>query len=513
MVEGMPLAAAAAGLLASAALEPRSWRRPAGAWALHAGWWLVLDAFSLAVVGRPVYAALATLAIWSALRVVDLAKRRVLHEPFVVQDFEYFLDVLRHPRLYLPFLGWWRFCAAAACFVTAVAVALWLEPAPASRLAMTGLALALAALGAGLIAWGRRQALPVTLDPAQDLARLGLAACLWRYAEAVRAPMPTMAGLPAPAVLRGARMLPHLVAVQSESFFDARALYPGVRRDVLAHFDALCRDSLSHGPLQVPAWGANTVRSEFAFLAGVAPEALGVHRFQPYWPVIRGWQVEALPALLRRLGYRTVAVHPYPASFYRRDQVYPRLGFDRFLDIADFEGAPRFGPYVSDAAVADRVTALLDEADGPLFVFVVTMENHGPLHLEQVGAGDVAALYDRPPPPGCEDLTVYLRHLRQADRMVGQLRAALADRRRPASLCWYGDHVPIMPVVYQALGRPGGETRHAVWCSDRAPRGMAPRTLAVHELAATWLALAGLGDVLSGGPATGAGTPRGRPRG
>jgi phosphoglycerol transferase MdoB-like AlkP superfamily enzyme len=139
-------------------------------------------------------------------------------------------------------------------------------------------------------------------------------------------------------------------------------------------------------------------------------------------------------------------VHPYTASFYSRHKVFPRLGFDEFIDIRAFAGAARDGPYVSDLAVAEHVAALLEQAAGqPLFVFVITMENHGPLHLEKVAPGDEERLYTAVPPPGCEDLTIYLRHLVNADRMAGRLRAAIDGLPGPACLCWFGDHVPIMP--------------------------------------------------------------------
>lgn len=99
----------------------------------------------------------------------------------------------------------------------------------------------------------------------------------------------------------------------------------------------------------------------------------------------------------------------------------------------------------------------------------ITMENHGPLHLERVSETDVVNLYSRPPPTGCEDLTIYLRHLRNADRMLGSLRAVLASSASPGGLCWFGDNIPIMTDVYSALGLP--ERRNVVLAmAHRCPR-------------------------------------------
>jgi phosphoglycerol transferase MdoB-like AlkP superfamily enzyme len=134
------------------------------------------------------------------------------------------------------------------------------------------------------------------------------------------------------------------------------------------------------------------------------------------------------------------------------------LGFDRFVDLREFRGAQKAGPYLSDATVTDKLLLELETAEEPAFFFVITMENHGPLHLESVADEDIRDLYDAAPPAGCQDLTVYLRHLRNADRQLGRLRAHLRTRTRPTILCFYGEHLPSMPEVYDDLGLPDGRT-------------------------------------------------------
>lgn len=490
------LAASLVGLALSVAIErlmvPRPvLARPRAAWALHAGLWLTAHAMLTLALGRPWFAAAAVLAFLLMLVLVNNAKVRALHEPFVFQDYAYFTDALRHPRLYIPFLGWGKFFAAAAGFALAVALGLWGEDSPDERFVWSGQlgALALTLACGVLLLWaGGRAKLRVGFDPHADVRALGLLASLTRYAQEAQSPPAAASPFDMMGATAGkaAKDLPHLVAVQSESFFDPRPLYAGIHCEVLAEFDRLKRDALAHGRLQVPAWGANTVRTEFAFLTGIAEERLGVHRFNPYRPIASGWAVASLASFLKRLGYRTVCIHPYPASFYERDRVYPRLGFDAFVDLRDFADAARFGPYVADTAVAERVETLLGQATGPLFVFVITMENHGPLHLERVAPGDVARLYSDPPPPGCDDLTIYLRHLANADRMLARLRQTLERLSRPASLCWFGDHVPIMPTVYTTLASPPGLVEYVLWHNRRLSSSSAA-DLAASDLAVHWV--------------------------
>jgi phosphoglycerol transferase MdoB-like AlkP superfamily enzyme len=293
--------------------------------------------------------------------------------------------------------------------------------------------------------------------------------------------------------------LANLVVVQSESFFDVRRLYPPIRPEILREFDLLKSGARHQGKLTVPAWGANTVRTEFAFLSGLAGQALGVHRFNPYRKLARRG-VPTLAGFLRNLGYRTLCVHPYPAAFYRRNQVLPLLGFDEFIDIRGFAGVEKTGPYIGDVALADKVCALLAASSArPIFIFVITMENHGPLHLEKVRPGEAEHHYLTPPPAGCDDLTIYLRHLRNADRMAGMLRDRLEALPGAGRLCWFGDHVPIMPTVYRALGVPDGQTDYFIWEKGGNPGNRAARAMDVEQLGLLLLEDMGLIDPAEAG--------------
>ena len=213
---------------------------------------------------------------------------------------------------------------------------------------------------------------------------------------------------------------PDVVVIQSESFFDVRRLGTAIGASVLVNFDAARRESFAHGELAVPAWGANTMRTEFAMLTGLQPQKLGYARFYPYAFVRR--TCASLAGWFRRIGYSTLAIHPYHADFFGRDRVFPLLQFDRFLDLAHFTDAPRAGPYVADAAVGHAIVEALDAPrDQPVFLFAMTMENHGPLHLETVSEGESASVHALGEDPRWRDLTVYLRHVANADIMIGRL--------------------------------------------------------------------------------------------
>lgn len=454
--------------------RPRAfWRRPGAAFVIHVALWLLVFSVELAVFRRPWFAMANVLALQLFVVLVSNAKFHSLREPFIYQDFEYFWDALKHPRLYLPFLGAVRAVFALAGFGLALYAGLTWEPSLRARMPVWDFLAMVAALvvaGLALLWCGTRGRLRVIFAPETDLRQLGLLTSLWRYAQEESKPVCVPSAhdfkQPAQAPLG---VLPHLVVVQSESFFDARRLFSGIQPQVLQAFDAVKASAVCQGQLEVAAWGANTVRTEFAFLSGLGSASLGVHRFNPYRKLAR-MGVPTMASFLRSLGYRTVCVHPYFASFYTRDEVFPLLGFDEFIDIENFKNVEKTGPYIGDVALAEKVCALLQKSSNqPIFVFVISMENHGPLHLEKVQGDDVERLYSKPPPEGCDDLTIYLRHLGQADRMVAMLRDQLDALPGDGWLCWFGDHVPIMPKAYAATAVPDGKTDYLIWRKGNAP--------------------------------------------
>ena len=162
------------------------------------------------------------------------------------------------------------------------------------------------------------------------------------------------------------------------------------------------------------------------------------------------------------MGYRTVCVHPYWGNFYGRKYVLPRLGFDTFLDIGAFQGAQRAGAYISDIEVAKKILALLKGATDPLFIFAITMENHGPLQFDHIPDMKVEKFYSTPLNKIYKDLDNYLYHLKNADTMLSMLHTTFNKLSLPISFCFYGDHVPIMPEVYKNLRDPK-EVPYFLW--------------------------------------------------
>jgi phosphoglycerol transferase MdoB-like AlkP superfamily enzyme len=484
-------------LLMGALIGPagKTLRRPS-IYSLLSGlaWWLSLFALTC-LVSQRLYFSITFVVVWhGVILAVNHAKYTTLKEPFILQDFEYFTDALRHPQLYIPFFGVIKTLLLITAGAVAIGVFFWLEASlsqvwtwwwvvPACVLVL--------AVATSVGAWAIRPQL--SFDPVNDIQKTGLFSLMHSHlAEYWLARKRTLSDPTTewPKFDLG-KPLPHLVMVQSESFFDPRSCYPFVASSILKNWDEHVSEAAAKGRLNVPAWGANTVRTESAVLTGLSQKALGIHRYNPYRRFVKQ-SVSSLASHLQTQGYTTICVHPYSARFYQRDRVMPALGFDQFIDIKEFTKADVCGQYTGDLAVAEKVTALLAGAQGPLFIFVITMENHGPLHLEQPDPELEQHVYSEQPHSSLQDLTVYVRHLQNADQALAKITSAIEATARGGSLCWYGDHVPIMADVYRHFGEPDATTPWMIWSTAAQPeKGAKERVneqpLAAEHLAEHWL--------------------------
>ncbi len=459
------------------------------------------------IVQRPIFSGLAILVFLVILIAVSNAKFKALKEPMVFSDIAMFAQAFKHPRLYFPFLGLAPVVVAPLLIGGLIYAVLTFEPAmpftwPRVPLTFFGIVLA--------YYLSKKFALTLNLskNPELDNVQFGLQNTLFAYlvqsqtnahkdfiSNTLKAsPFNTKDHVKSSSAERSRstpppfspfflESKPNITVIQSESFFDARRLHPSIRADILKNFDAANDESLQYGKLKVPAWGANTMRTEFSFLTGLKFEDMGFYRYYPY-QFLSDFSVASIALLLKAQGYHCVCIHPHPASFFGRDKLFPKMGFDEFIDIKQFQNPEKFGPYISDQTVTDKILAITEKnVNKPLFIFVITMENHGPLHLEKTSKDEYPSYYknhlessEHNLPKSKNDLTVYLRHLKNADKMIQSLtdyyRQQDRDTGKETRLCFYGDHIPSMPTVYKETQYTDDKSDYFIWTSKKTPTNL-----------------------------------------
>lgn len=456
----------------------------------------------LALSARPVCSVVAAVVLMITVVAVSNAKFSALKEPLVFVDFAMLEQVVRHPQLFLPYLGVIPAAVIIGSIVLGIGAAVRLETPvrllPGDRpmwlllLIVCASAVLVARVGplrSCLTGWGWR--LEPSLDPPADIRRFGLFGTLLLTSflfgdrtgkDAVRQRKRRTLAPPPSGVL------PDIVAVQAESFFDVRRMDRRIDRGALPCFDACAAEAVFRGRLEVPAWGGYTQRTEFAFLTGLPGAELGLDRFNPYLRFARR-PVWSIAHELRELGYRTICIHPFPGSFFGRDRVLPNLGFDVFLDIAAFQEARRFGPYVSDLSVAEKIIEVLRLPGGPKFVFAITMENHGQWRKDRLPPEAIARTRALAPEFPSEFLC-YLRHLESADAMIGRLTESLRAQG-DGLLCVFGDHLPSFPKLFDRSGFTDPRSDYVIWRPHRTGAASA-KDVSVLDLSDLLLSAAGI---------------------
>ena len=457
---------------------------------------LVVGSIALTATGRPIFTGALLLSLGAGFALADRTKRQVLREPVVFSEMSELRHVFTHPQLYLPFAGPALVIGGAAAAIALCLALLSLEPGlwrpdPLLILFYTSTVVAAAwlmsrepALGAAATAL---RELGVTGEPYNDAATLGPFAMVLTYGVIARAERAARrarhAVFPAPALRKACTTsgVP-LVLVQCESFFDARRVSPLVPENLLPGYDACCRDGGTFGRLEVGGWGANTMRAEFAVLTGIPESELGYDRFNPYHAFART-PTASLAWRLRSQGYHTVCLHPFDRGFFRRDLTLPALGFETFLGIESLGGSRR-PPYYSDPDLAQHVLRVLDAKGPEVFIFAITMGNHGP--WRESGPPIDPELRQRFDPAGVPqggELLRYLDGLRRSDEMLQILMSGLQHRDERAVLGFYGDHLPSLPQAFGHFGFDEWGSDYVVWRRAAAR----PRQLDLPAYGLPWL--------------------------
>ena len=251
-----------------------------------------------------------------------------------------------------------------------------------------------------------------------------------------------------------AEELPNIIAVMNESFSDLAVLGDfTVNEDYMPYLHRLQQgnENTVTGYLNVSVCGGNTANTEFEFLTGNTMAFLPQGSI-PYQQYITG-ELDSLPSYLASLGYQTVATHPYNASGWQRDTVYPLLGFSESIFRDQYWGASQVRKYVSDDSCVDKIIQLYDgkEEGKPLFVFNVTMQNHG-------GYTD---LYDNFTPEiqveGVNSTAVsqYLSLIRLSDASLEKLIQYFSGVNEKTIVVFFGDHQPNDTVAAPILAKNG----------------------------------------------------------
>lgn len=251
---------------------------------------------------------------------------------------------------------------------------------------------------------------------------------------------------------------PNIIVIMNEAFSDLSVLGDfETNEDYMPFLHSLMQEGTPNtisGHLNVSVLGGNTANTEFEFLTG------NTMAFLPQGSVAYQQYVKSndysIATYLKSKGYDTIAMHPYNASGWDRDKVYPLLGFDTFYSLKDWVNPVKIRKYVSDQSCYDKIIELYEQKDAntPFFLFNVTMQNHSSYSEE----------YDNFHP----DITVectsskilpnYLSLIKLSDQALENLIEYFSQADEDTIIVFFGDHQPSNSVaapVWKINGRSG----------------------------------------------------------
>lgn len=146
---------------------------------------------------------------------------------------------------------------------------------------------------------------------------------------------------------------------------------------------------------------------------------------------------QSLPKLLKERGYRTFAFHGYKPEFYKREDVYPREGFEEFYSRKNLQIDEVVGWGLSDESMYRQALRKMKVTRQPFLAFLLSLSGHTTYKIPDskkelpIPEGQFSPLF-----------TDYLHAQHYADKALGTLldglkREGLLDN---SLLVVYGDH-------------------------------------------------------------------------
>lgn len=241
---------------------------------------------------------------------------------------------------------------------------------------------------------------------------------------------------------------PNILLVMNESFADLEYINEiESDEELLGNWKELSTsENVISGYLSMPVFGAGTANSEYEVLVGNS-----VH-FIPSGNVayqMNEQEYEAgMASILKQQEYLAVALHPYLAENWNRDNVYESMEFEEFLHEQNWgEAKENIRWCASDAFVYKKLIELCNTTAEPLFAFAVTMQNHGGYDWE-----DYESTVDLGYDEEYSQAEQYMSLIQESDLAFAGLIDTFSGIEEDTLIIMFGDHQPaIEDAFYEEL--------------------------------------------------------------
>lgn len=237
----------------------------------------------------------------------------------------------------------------------------------------------------------------------------------------------------------------NVVYVMSESFIDPKLgkhLYDYGNKEPIPYTQEI-KKSQSSGWAASSEYGGGTANVEFEALTGLSNFFLNSIPYTSIVPANK--DTPSIVKNFNKNGYKTIAMHPYNRNMYRREVVYPNLGFQEYKSADGFKNNSKIdsSKYISDESAFNEVLAELKNSQKPEFIHLVTMQNHMPYeenayseHNFSVNAKNGAN------PENAKTVQAYLEGISRSDKAMKNFLSEIEKLNEKTIVVFWGDHWP-----------------------------------------------------------------------
>ncbi|EKT53670.1 LTA synthase family protein [Providencia burhodogranariea] len=202
-------------------------------------------------------------------------------------------------------------------------------------------------------------------------------------------------------------------------------------------------DLTAHSRMRVQTFGGGTWLSEFAALTGLNSDDFGAQKSGVFYFIVDHLN-NSLFKEMKANGYYTVVLTPFNRGAYHSGHAYEMLGVDRIIQPQELGYPGKLQDNLWTISTDDMLKyakeILAKETDKPVFIFSLTMYEHGPYketHSDDYGLKGKLENAD-----SAGKFSHYMEKIVASDNAIRDFAEFISKRQRPLMFLYFGDHQP-----------------------------------------------------------------------
>ncbi|OCA56534.1 LTA synthase family protein [Photorhabdus namnaonensis] len=199
----------------------------------------------------------------------------------------------------------------------------------------------------------------------------------------------------------------------------------------------------AQSPMRVQTFGGGTWLSEFSALTSLNTDDFGSRKNAVFYFIVDHLKY-SLFREMKQNGYYTVVLTPFNKSSYHSGHAYQTLGVDRIIQPQELGYPASLDKNlwtISTQEMLDYVKEILaQETDKPIFIFSLTMYEHGP--YDEDHSDDYGLTGHVKNSQAVGKFSHYMEKIKTSDPAIKDFSEFVAKREKPTMFLYFGDHQP-----------------------------------------------------------------------